>query len=353
MGLLKAFQDPLNPYQDQGNFSLEIHSPLPDPVPVGHYEAGGEEVIDEQVGRDEYLKRIQQACATHGANYLVRFYDHFDDAFDARILDHFPDLQRLQLDPYCDIDHPEAVGRLTNLKSLSLAPRGKPPSNILDLMGVQRLERFTLAETSTPMIDLSPLGEAQSLHTLRLLAQGKNMEAIGNCGSLTTLSMQPTERVPLDFINRLQQLEILKLSVGKIRTLEAVGPMPNLRDLSFNWVHTLEELGDLQRFPALRRLQIEDQKRLKVLRTGAGNGALEHINVQGVDDVVGFSELPALKSFYNFNGQFAPDWSVLPKSLTHFALVVPSLKKREVHFADVRAHGLNPDIHPDSRFFYK
>ena len=353
MGLLKIFQDPLNPYRDGSEYSLDIHSPLPDPVPVGHYDAGGVEVIDEEISRDDYLQRIQRASTMHGANYALRFYDHYDDEFDAGILDNFPDLQRLQLDPYCQIENPEAVGRLTKLKSLTLAPRGKHPANMLASMDVQKLERFTLAETSSPMLDLAPLGESQSLQEVRLLAQGKNTEALGNCRSLKILSMQPTERVPLDFVNRLEQLEVLKLSVGKIRTLEAIGLMPNLRDLSLNWVHTLEELGDLQRFPALRRLQTESQKRLKTLRTGAGNCALEHISVEGIDEIVGFSDLPALKSFWNFNGKFAPDWADLPPTLTHFALVTPSLKKRERHYADVRAHGLNPELHPDARFFYK
>src|SRR5205085_8465229 len=126
-----------------------------------------------------------------------------------------------------------------------------------------------------------------------------------------------------------QQLEVLKLSVGKIRSIEAIGALANLRDLAFNWVHTLEELGDLQRFPALRRLQIEQQKRLKVLRTGAGNAALEHISAEGIDEIIGFSDLPALKSFWNFNGKFAPDWSALPKTLTNFEPVTPRLKNRE------------------------
>ncbi len=32
---------------------------------------------------------------------------------------------------------------------------------------------------------------------------------------------------------------------------------------------------------------------------------------------------------------------------------MPSLKKREKHFEDVRAHGLIPELHPDAQFLYK
>ena len=353
VALLNVFQNPLAPYRDADGFTLQIHSLLPDPVPVGHYDEGGVEIVDEQVGRDAYLDRIQQACAEYGETYLLRFYDHMDEPFDAAILDRLDEVQRLQIDPYTEIINAEAVGRLPKLKRLSLSPRGKTRTDILDAMGVQRLERFTLGETSSPPIDLSPLGDARSLRTLRLLARGRNTEAVGNCPSLTELSMHPTDKIDLSFINRLQQLEVLKFSLGAIRSIEAIGPLPNLRDLSFDNVNRLEELGDLQRFPRLRRLQINYQRRLKILRLGPGNRELEHILISGIDAIDGFSDLPALKSLWSFDGSFAPDWSELPPTLTNFALVTPSLKKREKHFAEVRAHGLTPEQHPDALFFYK
>ena len=83
------------------------------------------------------------------------------------------------------------------------------------------------------------------------------------------------------------------------------------------------------------------------------NAALAHIHVEGIDAIDGFDELPALISYYNFAGGFAADWSKLPATLTHYAVPPTSLRKREQHFADVRAHGFNPEPHPDARFFYK
>jgi hypothetical protein len=349
------FYDPSKPYGGSGDdWTVQIHSPLPDTVPVGHYEAGSvEPVVDEMVPRAEYLDRIQQACARHGEACLVRFYDHCGYEFDASVLDQLTETRSLQIDPYCAILNPEAVARLPKLTGLSLAPRGKVRKDLLNAMGVQRLRRFTLAETSTPPLDLSPLGEADHLDTLRLLARGANTEAVSRCRSLTELSMHPTEKIDLGFINQLQQLEVLKFSLGKIASITAIGSLPNLRDLSFDNVNMLEDLGDLQRFPRLRRLQIHYQKRLKTLRVGPGNRELEHINVSGIDEIEGFSQLPALKSLWSFDGKFAPDWSELPATLTNFSLPPPSLKKREKHFEEVRAHGLIPERHPDALFFYK
>ena len=349
------FHDPRAPYQSlRGDgYTLQIHSMLPEQVPIGRFDPDrGEFVIDGSLGRAEYLRLVRQACADFGEAYTVRFYDHLD-GFDASVLDELDEIRSLAIEPSAPMQNPEAVGRLPKLTRFTFAPRGKNRPDILSLFRVERLEHFTLAETTTPLTDLAPLREAQSLRTLRLLAQGKNTEAIGDCAALTELSIHPSDRCPLDFINRLDRLEVLKFSLGKVPSIASVGPLPNLEDLSFDLVNLLEDLGDLQRFPRLRRLQIHDQRRLTTLRTGAGNAALEHINVSGIDHVEGFSDLPALKSFNNFGGKFAPTWWELPPTLTHFAVPPRSLKARERHYAEVRAHGLDPEPHPDATFFYK
>lgn len=352
--LRDTFQDPRAPYHEGGDMrTVQVHAPIPEPVPIGHFEPAGIEVVDEVVTRAEYLDRIQQACAEHGDGLTIRFYDHAGDAFDASVLDELDEIRSLSIDGMQHIHHPEAVGRLPKLIDLLFGAVGKHPPDILSALGVQRLEQFCLAETITPLIDLAPLGEARSLRKLRLLARGKNTEAIGNCTSLIELAIHATEKFSLGFINRLQRLEVLKFALGKIPSISAIGPLPNLRDLSFDEVRMLEDLGDLQRFPRLRRLQITHQKRLKTIRVGAGNLELEHIKLTDVDMIEGFSALPALKSLYNFDSRFAPDWSELPPTLTHFALVPKSPKAREAHEADVRARGLIPELHPDASFFHK
>ena len=351
----EVFHNPIKPFESVGRqgYTLQIASALPDPVPIGRFEMNRiEPIIDDIVSRADYLKRIQEACATHGDRYTVRFYRH-EDGFDASILDHLDQIRSLQIDPVCFVANPEAIGRLPHLTRLTFAPRPKTSPNVLAVMRVQRLRYFVLADTTTPPVDLAPLGEAKSLHTLRLLGQGKNISAIANCTSLVELSMQPQEAHPLEFISQLPRLEVLKFSLGKRRTITAIETAPRLRDLSFHLVSTLEDLGDLQRFPRLRRLQIQQQKRLKTLRVGPRNGELEHISAEGLDAVIGLSTLPALKSLSNFNGSIDLDWSKLPQTLTHFALTPSGLKARERHYAEVRSRGLIPEDHPDASFFYK
>ena len=335
---------------------LHIHRPIPERVPVGHFEEGGVEVIDETVSRAVYLDRIQQACAALGDGLEVRFYDHFDEKFDASVLDHLPGIRRLSIDGLAHLSHPEAVGRLPRLTSLLFGPRRIDDTKILGVLGVHRLVHFTLAGTPKPTIDLAPLAEAGSLRSLRLLGHGKNTEAIGQVTSLSELAIQPSSKFSLEFINRLASLQSLKFVLGNSNSILAIESLRALRDLSFREVRNLEDLGDLQRFPRLRRLQVSDQPRVARLHVGRRNAALEHLylySLPRLHKLEGFSELPAVKSLFAYDSRLDLPWSKLPRSLTHFQLVTKAVKGTEAHDAQVRARGLTPAVHPDAQFFYK
>ena len=340
--------------------TLHIHRVIPESVPVGRIEhrgAGAHEVVDEVISRAEYLDRMQQACANLGEGLAVRFYDHFDEEFDASVLDHLDEVRHLMIS-VPSILRPEAVGRLPKLSTLHFTPAWnlKNPK-ILRALGVHRLTHFTLAGvTPMPTIDLAPLGDARSLLSLRLLGRGKNTEAIGACTALKELALHPSPKFSLGVVNQLQQLEVLKFVLGSIQSIRDVDVLPALRDLSTFEVHLLEDLGDLQRFRSLRRLQVSDQKRIAEIHVGATNAQLEHLrlySVPALHSIGGLSLLPALKSIWAYDSRLKLPWSALPATLTHFQLVTKAMKGRDAHDAEVRARGLIPELHPDAEFFYK
>jgi hypothetical protein len=335
---------------------LHIHRPIPERVPVGHFDEGGVEIVDEVVSRTTYLDRIQQACAALKNKLEVRFYDHFEGEFDASVLDRLHEIRLLSIDGLPRVRHPEAVGRLPKLTSLRFGPREIDDPKILGALGVYRLEHFTLAETPRPAIDLAPLATARSLRSLRLLGHGKNTEAIGHVTSLSELAIQPSSKFSLEFINRLTSLEVLKFVLGNTTSIGAIEALPALRDLSFREVRNLEDLGDLQRFPRLRRLQLSDQPKVAELHVGRRNAALEHLYLYSVPQLhklEGFSALPAVKSLFAYNSRLDLPLSKFPPTLTHFQLMAKAVKGRDAHNAQVRAKGLNPAVHPDAEFFYK
>ena len=335
---------------------LQIHRPIPEQVPIGHFEPGGHEVVDETVGRAQYLGWIQQACAARGDRLEIRFYDHFEDVFDATVLDSLPGIRRLSIDGLPSLRHPEAVGRPPKLMSLRFGPRHAGSAGVLGALGVHRLTEFTLSGTPSPSLDLAPLAEARALRALRLLGHGKNTEALAGVTSLLELVIQPSSKFRLDFVNRLVALQSLKLVLGNATSIASIEALPSLRDLSLREVRHLEDLGDLERLPSLRRLQVDGQPKLAELRVGPRSAALEHLylySVAGLRSLHGFPQLPAVKSLFAYDSRLDLLESHLPPTLTHFRLMTKAVKGRDAHEARVREKGLIPAVHPDAHFFYK
>lgn len=337
--------------------TLHIHRAIPERVPVGHFADRGGEVVDEVVGRAAYLERIQQACAALGDGLEVRFYQHFDeDGFDASVLNQLHEIRCLSIDGVPRILNPAAIGRLPKLASLRLEPMRVDDADLLAAAGVHRLTHLTLGGAATRSIDLAPLAEACGLRALRILGQAKNPEAIGRLTQLAELAIHPAAKVPLGFINGLVSLETLKLVLGSARSIGEIKALPALRDLSLREVRLLEDLGALERFPRLRRLQVSDQPRIARLQVGPGNAALEHMylySVPGLHGIEGLTALAGLKSLFAYDSRLDLPWSELPPTLTHFHLLTKRMKGREEHKTEVQARGLIPDVHPDSHFFYK
>lgn len=335
---------------------LHIHRPIPESVPIGHFDGDGHEIVDDVVDRDAYLAAIRDACARLGDRLEVRFYDHFEDVFDASVLDDLGGIRRLSVDGVPRIAHPEAIGRLPLLTGLRFGPRRIDSPGILGVLGVERLSEFTLAGSPEPAIDLSPLAGARSLRILRLLGHGRNGEAIGGAAGLTELALAPSARFPLAVLNRLASLEVLKLVLGNATTLADIRDLPALRDLSLREVRNLAELGDLQRFPRLRRLQVSDQPQIARILVGPRNGALEHLFLYSLPRLAaldGFAALPAARSLFAYDTRLDLPWTGLPPTLTHLHLVTRRVKGRAEREAETRAHGLVPAVHPAAEFFYK
>lgn len=344
------------PIGDSAVRVFQIHRPIPERVPIGHFEPDGTEVVDETVSRANYLEWIQQACAAFADGLEIRFYDHFEEGFDASVLDSLHEIHVLSIDGIPNVRHPEAVGRLPKLNSLRFGPHKVGDSKILAALGVHRLTHFTLAGSPTPAIDLAPLAEARALRSLRLLGHGKHTEAIGHITSLSELAIQPSSKFSLESINQLRSLESLKFVLGNCSSIRPVEALPELRDLSFREVRNLDDLGDLERFPNLRRLQVSDQPKVTEVNVGPRNAALEHLylySVPRLHSVKGFSRLPAVKSLFAYDSRLDLLRSDLPPTLTHFQLMTKRLKGRDGHDAQVREKGLIPAVHPDAVFFYK
>ena len=159
----------------------------------------------------------------------------------------------------------------------------------------------------------------------------------------------------LSFINGMKNLTALKFNLGGTESIEVI-ELPELQDIAFTMTRGLAELGDMQRFPKLRRLFMQDQQHIERVQLGSENADLEHLwfyNCKQLNDVPGVEQCANLKSIRWLFTDTEPAMLTLPKSLTHLYLLSGKRKNEAAEIAAIEALGYSACDHPDSWFFYK
>jgi hypothetical protein len=282
----------------------------------------------------------------------VRFYGHYGEVFDARILEQLPNAQSLTvncLDEACNLD---AIAGLEKLADLSLGVRILTDKAILSRLPIAQLQSLVLEEADTKALDLAPLAGGSNLKSLKVYGHRKNIDELAALSTLEEFVFNPAKGMALEFISKMVGLSALKLVLGGTEHLRDID-LPNLRDLAVTQTRGLNDLGDLQRFGTLRRLLVQDEPHLKRIVTGPGNGNLQHIwlhNCPDLKDITGLGELAAFQSLHaSQTGLSTRTIDLLPNSTTH-ALVAG---KRGDGPPGLKRKGLIWDDHPDMPFFYK
>ncbi|MEG2032582.1 MAG: hypothetical protein RR376_18200, partial [Janthinobacterium sp.] len=206
------------------------------------------------------------------------------------------------------------------------------------------LEYLSLGETRKANIDLAPLRHWPRLAQLHTTGHVKNIAAITALPALTKLSLsQIKSKDAVDFISAMPALTRLRFILGG-RTSIAHVTAPLLEELEVVRVRGLEDLGDLGRFPRLRRLSVEDQIKLAELRLGE-NPTLAWLvlrNCKTLERLAGIASLPALNHLAVYLTQLDIDALLaggLPAALKHLTLATGKRKRDEEIEAQLAALG--------------
>ncbi len=322
------------------------------PVELHTLNAAGAWVPSGEMSASDFIDALNEACRALGPRIGLYFYNQ---PLDGELLTLFPDVEKLQISSH-EFVNAEYVSQLSKLKELTYDAAFCPDPQRLAVMGVERLTDLTIVETPSRKLDLKPLAEAKQLKRLRLMGQYRNVDAIGALTQLSELVLYPARRLDMSFIEDMRGLDALKLAIGALESLESLSHHPTLRDLSFEWVRFLEEIGDLQRFPALERFRLNDQKRVSKLVCGAANTELKHISLGGapeLSEIEGLCELPSLISLSAHSTGLELDRLDLPPSVTHLQVIPKAMKERKAVEDAIKARGLNTNPHRNGDFFYK
>jgi len=244
------------------------------------------------------LRRVNDLCAELGDRLEIRFYGHYDEVFDAEALTHLPDVKRLSVDCLTTIRNEVEIGRLPYLEQLSFGVFDFDQPHFLGSLPLSNLRRLVISETAKRNFDLAPLAQAQHLRVLFLNGHTRNVEAIGALPLLSelTLSAMPKTR-SLGFLSDVAALRTLTLILGGRVNLDEFRH-PLLKEFNVIRVRGLETIGDLARFPYLRRLSVEDQLQLRTIDVaGTELRRLSLFNCKNLARIKGLDALGELEEF--------------------------------------------------------
>lgn len=255
------------------------------------------------------LAELDAAAQRHGTALTVRIYGYESRVFDAAIVRALPHVASLALDFHRRAVNLEALGELTHLKQLSLGAYELAQHDILALENLRQLEVLSLGEAAHDKLDLAPLRHYASLTSLVIDGHSRHLDTLALLPALQTLSLfRIKNKVALDFLGSVAQLRELRLQLGGRNSIAAI-EAPLLHKLELIRVRGLAQLGQLQRFPLLRELWVEDQIQLDQLDL-SGNNALETLhllNCKSLARLTSLAALPALQRLSISETALAPD----------------------------------------------
>lgn len=299
-----------------------------------------------------YFERLNRLCGTFGPQLSVRFYGHYGEVFDARILEQLPEAQSLTINCLDEAHNLDAIAGLKKLAHLSLGVRNLTDKAILSRLPIAQLQSLALEEADTKALDLAPVAAGTRLTTLKVFGHRKNIAALGALSMLEEFVFNPAKGMSFEFINGMTGLTALKLVLGGTEHLRDIN-LPHLRDLAVTQTRGLNDLGDIQRFGALRRVFVQDEPHLKKIVTGSGNSELQHLwfhNCPGLASIGGLADLPAIRSLHASQTSLsAQTIDPLPKSVTHVQIGATGSAGK----SNLKREGLVWGDHPDMPFFYK
>ena len=338
-----------------GEASVQFDRPISETLSIVSGSSGFDPEDWPQVASAEYLERLNAMCRTWGPKLTVRFYGHYSAMFDGHAVHQIPEARSLSVNCIHEAENVAAIGELPHLSHLHLGIFELKDKALLSQLPLEKLTHLTLSETRTKALDLAPIAKAGKLQKLYLYGHYKNIAALSVLDDLEEFAFNPKKGLDLSFINGMANLRALKFNLGGTESIADVA-LPKLADIAFTMVRGLAELGDMQRFPALRRLLAQDQQHITDVNFGRKNRKLEHLwfyNCQNLESIDGVADCERLKSIRWLFTDIDPRSLKLPKSLTHLHMLSGKRRAEDAEKAAIEALGYVAEDHDDAWFFYK
>ena len=262
-------------------------------------DGGSPTVQFSKPGQDRtLLDTVNGLCQVFGSRLEVRFFGHYGHDFDASVLSALPSVRWLSVDSLTRIANEDWLYKLPLLERLSFGVFEFDRPDFLEGFPLERFTELSVSETRNRKLDLGELQRCTRLTELYLQGHTRNIEALARVPLLRKLRLSgmPKQR-ELSFVGEIASLQSLTLLLGGRPSFDEVGSR-TLQELEVIRVRGLETLGLLDRFPNLRRLQVEDQLQLHSISVaGARLHELSIFNCKNLEALSGLETLTDLEHF--------------------------------------------------------
>lgn len=244
------------------------------------------------------LRDVNRLCVEFGARLEVRFFAHYGEVFDAAALSDLPDVRWLSIDSLERIRNEDYLLHLASLERLSFGVHHFDKPAFLADFAFEHLTQLVLSETAKRNFDLAPLRANPRLTDLFIQGHAKNIDAMAALPQLASLRLSGMpKRLKLSFVNDISRLRSLTLLLGSRRSIDEISH-PLLEELRVVRVRGLETLGSLDRFPALRLLDVEDQLQLRSISVaGTRLRELTVSNCKNLEEIIDLESQVGLEHF--------------------------------------------------------
>ncbi len=253
--------------------------------------------FSEPPGSSGLLRTLNQLCIELGDRIQVRFFGYYGRRYDASVLSSLPDVRWLSVDSLDQIENESHLCRLEKLTRLAFGVYNFDHPRFLEHLPLENLTHLTLVENKKRNFDLMPLGRGEAITDLFINGHTKNIGAIAVLPKLKTLGLSAIKnQQELGFLCKLADLQALTLILGGRQTFDEFSHA-GLQELTIIRLRGLETLGDLGRFPNLRKLHLEDQLQIgSISFEGARLTGVEIINCKNLEALVDLDALSSIES---------------------------------------------------------
>jgi protein phosphatase 1 regulatory subunit 7 len=308
------------------NCKMRGHFQLNDPVQIDRAEIEKELNSDKNVWiqfskkvySEEMLFVINELCGLSDTSLNIRFYGHYFEIFDCRVLEQIPLVKSLSVDSCLSVRNLEVLTTLGHLEKLCIGVYDLKETEILNSGNFKNITDLQFDHTNTKALNLDYLRSYPRLRKLVIEGHTKNIQAIGEIKSLNDLRLVSINKVPLDFVNGLAGLRYLMLLLGSRLNIREINENA-IESLDITRVRGFNDFSNNGNFRNIRTIRLEDEIQLAEVCFDHTLSALEELkisNCKTLTSLKGLENLPNLQrlrisktnlNFESFIEQHFPD----------------------------------------------